>query len=114
MSTAYIHCYRLDINEIIYPMNEDPKLLLESLEYFDDNMFDYLSKKVLEKYPNTYTYTKSLAEYLILQEGNNLPIGKSNPKLLFKISFSFSILAIIRPSIVGATWKEPIPVGFTG
>lgn len=56
-------------------MNEDPNMLIESTEFFDDKMFDYLSKKLLEKYPNTYTFTKSLAEYLILKQGNNLPIG---------------------------------------
>jgi fatty acyl-CoA reductase len=70
-------------------MNEDPNLLLESLECFDDKIIDHLSKKILEKYPNAYTYSKSLAEYLILQQGNNLPIGKESYKLFFQMSFLF-------------------------
>ncbi|CAF0976499.1 unnamed protein product [Adineta steineri] len=115
ISTAYIHPYRLDIDEVLYPMNEDPNLLLESIEGFSEKMFDYLSKKLLINYPNTYTYTKSLAEYLILQQANQLPIGEELSQLNLNIFFSsfFFKLAIIRPSIVGATWNEPIPESFT-
>ncbi|CAF1208333.1 unnamed protein product [Rotaria sordida] len=91
ISTAYIHCYRTDMTEVIYPMNDNPNTLLESLEYFDDQMFNHLSERLAKQYPNNYAYTKSLAEYLLLKQGNSLPI------------------AIVRPSIVGAAWKEPIP-----
>ncbi|CAF1489889.1 unnamed protein product [Adineta ricciae] len=90
ISTAYVHCYRTDIDEIIYPTNENPSVLLDTLEFFNEKIFDHFSKRVLAKFPNTYTYTKSLAEQLILQEGKDLPI------------------AIVRPSIIGAAWKEPI------
>ncbi|CAF3495470.1 unnamed protein product [Rotaria sp. Silwood1] len=91
ISTAYVHCYRADIDEVIYPMDDNLDMLLESLEHFDDHVCNILTEKLTKKYPNTYSYTKSLAEYLLLQQGNDLPI------------------AIIRPSIVGAAWKEPIP-----
>ena len=62
ISTAYVHCYRTHINEIIYPMKTDPTVLLECLECFNDKIFDVLSQKLTKKYPNTYVYTKSLAE----------------------------------------------------
>ena len=41
--------------------------------------------------PNTYTFTKALAENILETEGAGLPIS------------------IIRPSIVAAAWKEPAP-----
>ena len=41
--------------------------------------------------PNTYTFTKALAENIIESEGEGLPI------------------AIIRPSIVAAAWQDPFP-----
>ena len=41
--------------------------------------------------PNTYTYTKALAERMLLKECGDLP------------------LAIVRPSIVTAAKQEPIP-----
>ncbi|CAF1175082.1 unnamed protein product [Adineta ricciae] len=91
ISTAYVHCYRTDIEEIIYPTNENPQLILEALENLDGKLFDHLALKSAKNYPNIYTYTKSLSEYLIFQQTKDLPF------------------AIIRPSIIGATWKEPIP-----
>lgn len=51
-----------------------------------------ITPKLLGKRPNTYTYTKALAESVVQQEGANLNI------------------AIVRPSIIGASWKEPFPV----
>ena len=41
--------------------------------------------------PNTYTFTKSLAENILETEGAGLPIS------------------IIRPSIVAAAWRDPFP-----
>ena len=42
------------------------------------------------EHPNTYVFTKGLAEQLILDKGQNLP------------------LAVVRPSIVVAAWKYPV------
>lgn len=58
----------------------------------DDEMIESITPQLIGDKPNTYTYTKQLAESLLLKEGAELP------------------LAIVRPSIVGAAWKEPIPV----
>ena len=41
--------------------------------------------------PNTYAYTKGLTEYMLQEECGSIP------------------LAIVRPSIVTAAFKEPIP-----
>jgi fatty acyl-CoA reductase len=57
-----------------------------------DDMMQAITPKLIAPMPNTYTYTKKLAETLLVQEGSNLPI------------------AIVRPSIVAATWKEPLQV----
>jgi len=53
-----------------------------------------ITPKLIGDRPNTYTYTKALAEYVVQQEGARLNT------------------AIIRPSIVGASWKEPFPVSY--
>ncbi|GBO17528.1 putative fatty acyl-CoA reductase 4 [Araneus ventricosus] len=42
-------------------------------------------------WPNTYTFSKCLAENVIMDTASDLPI------------------AIIRPSIVVSTWKHPMP-----
>ena len=48
-----------------------------------------VTKEVIGERPNTYTFTKALAENVLASEGAGLPIS------------------IIRPSIVAASWKEP-------
>lgn len=55
-------------------------------------MLEAITGQLIGNKPNTYTYTKQLAEDLLIKEGSSMP------------------LAIVRPSIVGAAWKEPIPV----
>ncbi|XP_037993765.1 fatty acyl-CoA reductase 1 isoform X2 [Motacilla alba alba] len=91
VSTAYAYCNRKQIEEVVYPPPVDPKKLIDSLEWMDDDLVNDITPKLLGKRPNTYTYTKALAESVVQQEGANLNI------------------AIVRPSIIGASWKEPFP-----
>lgn len=58
----------------------------------DTETIGALTTKLIGSRPNTYTYTKAMAESLLLEEAQGLPI------------------AIVRPSIVGASWEEPVPV----
>lgn len=55
----------------------------------NDDMLDISKKRLIGNKPNTFTYTKWIAETLLKQEANDLP------------------LVIIRPSTIGASWKEP-------
>uniref|UniRef100_A0A3Q1K949 Fatty acyl-CoA reductase n=1 Tax=Anabas testudineus TaxID=64144 RepID=A0A3Q1K949_ANATE len=92
ISTAYANCNRKHIDEVIYPPPVEPKKLIESLEWMDDGIVRDITPRLISDRPNTYTYTKALAEYVVQQEQHRLNIG------------------IIRPSIVGASWQEPFPV----
>lgn len=92
-------------------MNENPSVLLESLEHFDDGALEYLSKKLSKQYPNTYTYTKSLAECLLLQQGQDLPIGaKTSSRIvsesLVVIDFSDSSTIHCWCNVEGAHTSE--------
>ncbi|KAM6321346.1 fatty acyl-CoA reductase 2 [Aegotheles albertisi] len=91
ISTAFAHCIRKNIDEVIYPTPTEPKKLFDLVEWLDDSIIQDITPKLLGDWPNTYTYTKALSEYLIQQERGNLNI------------------AIVRPSIVGASWHEPFP-----
>ena len=62
--------------------------------WMDNNMVNALTPHLIGNRPNTYTFTKSLAEHVLLQEVENFPI------------------AIFRPSIIGAALKEPYEVSF--
>lgn len=69
-------------------------LLFCFFRWMDDSLVNDITPKLIGDRPNTYTYTKALAEYVVQQEGARLNT------------------AIIRPSIVGASWKEPFPVSY--
>ncbi|XP_048886128.1 fatty acyl-CoA reductase 1 isoform X1 [Brienomyrus brachyistius] len=91
VSTAYANCDRTVIEEMVYPPPVDYKKLIDSLEWMDEKLVSLITPKLIGDRPNTYTYTKALAEYLVQQESGGLNV------------------AIIRPSIVGASWQEPFP-----
>lgn len=91
VSTAYANCDRELIEEVIYPPPVDYRKLIDTLEWMDDDLVAVMTPKLIRDRPNTYTFTKALAEYLVQQEAGDLNI------------------AIVRPSIVGASWKEPFP-----
>jgi len=55
-------------------------------------MFDDITADILRQWPNTYTFTKAIAERLLLDERGHVPA------------------VIFRPSIVTASLKEPISV----
>lgn len=58
----------------------------------DEEALNCVTRKLIEPRPNTYTFTKAIAESLIVEECGSLPC------------------AIVRPSIVGASWQEPVQV----
>lgn len=94
ISTAYANCDRSYISEQVYNPPVKPDHLIEACDWIQDDLIDYLTPKIIQLKPNTYTYTKAVAETIILQECN-----KMYPRRL--------PCAIIRPSIIGASWREP-------
>ncbi|XP_035658073.1 fatty acyl-CoA reductase 1-like [Branchiostoma floridae] len=93
VSTAYANCDRSYIEEVIYPSPVQPLKLIDTLEWMDNTMVTKLTPDLIGKRPNTYTFTKACTEYLLTQEAADLP------------------LSIVRPSIIGGSWREPLVVG---
>ncbi|KAF9430614.1 cyclin-dependent kinase inhibitor far1 [Podila epigama] len=97
ISTSYVNAHMpgANIDEVIYPHPfGEPEAIYEMLSNMtDDELRNYERSVVLKTYPNTYTFSKSLAEHLIQHrfQDMNLPI------------------VIVRPSIVSAAHAEPVP-----
>ncbi|KAG1681825.1 Fatty acyl-CoA reductase 1 [Nymphon striatum] len=91
VSTAYCNCDQFNIEEKVYSCSVKPQQLIDSVEWMDNAIIEHVTPMLLNGKPNTYTYTKGLAERMLQDDGSNLPI------------------AIVRPSIIGGSWKEPIP-----
>lgn len=93
VSTAYSNCIRQELDEHIYPVNVDPQALVEMASSLDQEFLELIKDSLVGRHPNTYTYTKSLSEWLCGQYVDKLPI------------------VICRPSVVVCTWREPL-VGY--
>jgi glycerone phosphate O-acyltransferase/fatty acyl-CoA reductase len=92
ISTAYVNCDKEGwIQEKIYPYSGNPREVLKDLMSIPVEIIEKQTPRILGKYPNTYTYTKHLTEQILLCEASDLP------------------LCIVRPTIIGGSWKEPYP-----
>ncbi|KAK9745308.1 Male sterility protein [Popillia japonica] len=91
VSTTYSQCPLLEIDETFYETAVDYKDLDGILAKLTDEQVEKMTPKLLGNSPNTYTFTKGLAESLIKEQGSGLPIG------------------VFRPAIVISTYKEPLP-----
>lgn len=92
ISTAYVNCDKEGwIEEKVYPIARDPRALLAELLSIPIDDIERRTTGILGKYPNTYTFTKSLTEQILNNEIGNIP------------------MCIVRPTIIGGSWKEPFP-----
>jgi len=93
VSTAYCNCDRTEICEEVYPAPGNPLGMVQLCKLMDADLLNSpeMTAKLIGNRPNTYTYTKALAESLLITEGAGLPVS------------------IVRPSIVSASWQEPVP-----
>ncbi|VVC29755.1 Male sterility, NAD-binding,NAD(P)-binding domain,Fatty acyl-CoA reductase, C-terminal [Cinara cedri] len=90
VSTAYCNCIRENVKEKIYEAPIGWREMITIAENLDPAESSILTKKLLGTFPNTYTLTKLLAEQIINDERNNLP------------------LVLFRPSIVISSASDPI------
>ncbi|XP_065170715.1 fatty acyl-CoA reductase wat-like [Atheta coriaria] len=93
-SSAYSNCDKEVIHEVIYKNRISVHKFLTFIEDFDEDFVNKVTPNVLGKLPNTYVFTKALAEELLLDYG----------KLECKLP-----IVIVRPSILSSAYKEPLP-----
>lgn len=76
VSTAFSNCVIEHIDESFYPehltCSADKVLALR--EQLSDELIDNMAPVLLGKFPNTYTYTKALAEQVLQREAGDLPL----------------------------------------
>lgn len=95
ISTAYANCHLDRIDERLYDGPVDHKRLEQIvMNVDDDDLLEALLPKLLGKWPNTYAYTKAVAEQVVKEFAGNLPV------------------TIFRPAIVVGTAYEPL-IGWT-
>ncbi|KAH8394392.1 hypothetical protein KR222_001129 [Zaprionus bogoriensis] len=91
VSTTYSNPSEIEVEERVYPPYADWRTTVKLAETYDEETLDILNLKYGNFQPNTYTFTKSLAEHVANDYKDQLPIF------------------IFRPSIVISTLEEPVP-----
>ncbi|XP_030756881.1 putative fatty acyl-CoA reductase CG5065 [Sitophilus oryzae] len=91
ISTAYCNVHgKVIVEEKLYPAEADWREAVYVAENCNENIMNVLSLKCMDKFPNSYTYTKHLAEHCI------------NDLLASKVA-----TVIVRPTIVTPSIYEP-------
>ncbi|XP_039450326.1 putative fatty acyl-CoA reductase CG5065 [Culex pipiens pallens] len=91
VSTAYSNPNRKVVDEVVYQPTMNAESFIQCVNILPGDVINALSGKLQGTHPNTYTLTKSIAEQLVSEYSNQLPI------------------CIVRPSIVTGALREPFP-----
>lgn len=91
VSTTYCNPARRIVEEKVYPPNADWRTAIKVAETLDHDTINSLTQKFTNAEPNTYTFTKGLAEQIMHEYRDRFPI------------------VIYRPSIVISSLDEPMP-----
>lgn len=89
-STAFSNCPQKHVKEEVYEAFIDTDAIINIVESTPECVLDKITPYLLGDWPNTYSYTKAIAESTVKQYGQGLPV------------------CIFRPSMVISTYQEPI------
>lgn len=91
VSTAYCNQTKINIKEAVYAETLTPEKLIELSDDLNDEMLESLTPHLFGDRPSSYHYTKAMAENMVKAYASRLPIG------------------IVRPSIITASVRDPMP-----
>ncbi|XP_029156038.1 fatty acyl-CoA reductase 1-like [Nylanderia fulva] len=90
VSSTYTQTDKPVVDETLYPSDLDWREVIKVAEHFDEHILKTFTAKYLGTMPNTYTFTKRLAEQVVSDYSKSLPC------------------VIVRPSIVISTAFDPV------
>ncbi|XP_039305879.1 fatty acyl-CoA reductase wat [Solenopsis invicta] len=90
VSTVYANCHVDHIEERLYSYPINHKNLITLTNSLPEEMIKKKISRIISQWPNTYTFTKAIAEGLLRDENRDLPVG------------------IFRPAIVVSCANEPL------
>lgn len=91
VSSAYANSFKLELNEELYPLSMDADELIATVKKLCFEELEKQTPEILGDHPNTYTFTKHMAEHEINKVAASIPC------------------AIVRPSMIIGALKEPAP-----
>ncbi|XP_013175716.1 PREDICTED: fatty acyl-CoA reductase 1-like [Papilio xuthus] len=95
VSTAYSHATRsrigTEISEDFHESPASPDALIQLVETLDEDKLNEATPVLIKDWPNTYSFSKAVAEEMIRITAGDLPI------------------CVVKPAIVIPTNREPVP-----
>jgi alcohol-forming fatty acyl-CoA reductase len=91
VSTTYSNVYVHTLEEKLYPPAADWRKTIEMCEKLDEDELEILTQHYISFMPNTYVFSKNLAEHVSDSYKDRLPI------------------VLFRPSVVISAMQEPLP-----
>ncbi|KAF6206837.1 hypothetical protein GE061_018073 [Apolygus lucorum] len=90
ISTAFCHCPRKEIKEMFYDAPLSCDNLIKMTEALNDDQLAKIAPTIMAEWPNTYAFTKAIAEDAIKNYATGLPAS------------------VFRPAIIVSTIRDPI------
>lgn len=78
MSTAFSNCNRPEIREKIYEPERD---VLRIMHCMSNELLDETQDALIDGFPNSYVYSKHIAEYVVGKTAKNLPTVVFRPAI---------------------------------
>nr|XP_022920393.1 fatty acyl-CoA reductase 2-like [Onthophagus taurus] len=81
LSTAFCNGDIKNMEEKVYPLKVDPYKIIDMVEWMDEKCLTAMTKTLLGPQPNTYTFSKRLAEMIAVDMGDKLPLTIVRPSI---------------------------------
>lgn len=81
MKTLLGNCDQEVMREKVYDCPHNPEDLIRMAEWMDAKALEKITPSLLDPHPNTYTYSKRLAEILVQKEWPNMPVAIARPAI---------------------------------
>lgn len=81
LSTAFCSADIDVFEERVYPSPDNPRDVIEVAKWMNEDALEKATPALIAPHPNTYTYSKRLAETLVSDEFENLPVAIVRPAI---------------------------------
>lgn len=81
LSTAFCSADIDVFEERVYPSPDNPYDVIEVAKWMKDDALEKATPAIIAPHPNTYTYSKRLAETLVAQEADNMRVTIVRPAI---------------------------------
>lgn len=81
LSTAFCNCDQEVMYEKVYEFHHKPEDIIRMAEWMDVKQLDKITPELIKPHPNTYTYSKRLAEILVRDQYPDMPVIITRPSI---------------------------------